>query len=169
MSDSDQPDGGLLDRGQPDQWTVQAIGRVSSNRAEVLDDDWGDVEATIDLLAPLDERSLLGLADFSHLEVVYLFDRVDPAAVHTGSRHPRDNPDWPEVGVLAQRVKNRPNRIGVSRCQLVSVDATSVVVRGLDAIDGTPVLDIKPYMTEFGPRGEVRQPAWSRELMSGYY
>jgi tRNA (Thr-GGU) A37 N-methylase len=47
-------------------------------------------------------------------------------------------------------------------------DAT-LVVRGLDAVDGTPVLGIKPYMAEFGPRGEMRQPAWATELMSGYY
>ncbi len=62
-----------------------------------------------------------------------------------------------------------PNRIGLSSCELVAVDGTRVLVRGLDAIDGTPVLDIKPYMEEFGPRGEVRQPSWSRELMSGYF
>jgi tRNA (adenine37-N6)-methyltransferase len=153
----------------PEQWTVQAIGRVSSTRSEVLDDDWGTVEATISLLPPLGEAALLGLDEFSHIEVVYLFDRVDPAAVHVGSRHPRDNPDWPEVGVLAQRVKNRPNRIGVSRCELVSIHGTDLVVRGLDAIDGTRVLDIKPYMVEFGPRGEVRQPTWASQLMSGYY
>ncbi len=151
------------------QWTVQAIGWVSCNRDEVLDDDWGAVEATISLVAPFDERSVLGLGEFSHVEVVYLFDRVDAATVDTGSRHPRSNPDWPEVGVFAQRHKNRPNRIGVSRCELVSVDGTVVVVRGLDAIDGTPVLDLKPYMIEFGPRGDVRQPTWASELMSTYW
>jgi len=150
-------------------WTVRAIGRVSSTRREAIDDDWGPIEATISLLAPLDERSLQGLDEFSHVEVVYVFDRVDPAAVHTGARHPRDNPAWPEVGVLAQRVKSRPNRLGVSRAELVAVRGTDVVVRGLDAIDGTPVLDIKPYLVEFGPRGEVHQPTWATELMAGYW
>jgi tRNA (adenine37-N6)-methyltransferase len=71
--------------------------------------------------------------------------------------------------VFAQRAKGRPNRIGVSVCELLSVGQLTVAVRGLDAIDGTPVLDLKPYMQEFAPRGEVRQPQWSRELMAGYW
>jgi tRNA (Thr-GGU) A37 N-methylase len=57
----------------------------------------------------------------------------------------------------------------VSRCDLLSVDGVVLTVRALDAIDGTPVLDIKPYMKEFGPRGQVRQPSWSTELMAGYW
>ncbi len=152
-----------------ESWRVQAIGQVTSARHEVIDDDWGAIESRITLLPPLDMTSVLGLDAFSHLEVVYLFDRVDPDSVHTGARHPRGNPDWPEVGVLAQRVKNRPNRLGVSSCELVAVDGATLVVRGLDAIDGTPVLDIKPYMVEFGPRSAVRQPAWSHELMKDYF
>jgi tRNA (Thr-GGU) A37 N-methylase len=82
---------------------------------------------------------------------------------------PRNNPAWPEVGIFAQRVKNRPNRLGLSTCELVGVEGTDVMVRGLDAVDGTPVIDIKPYMSEFGPRTDVRQPTWSRELMAGYW
>ena len=86
---------------------------------------------------------LHGLEDFSHLEVVFLFDRVDPDAVEWGSRHPRGNPAWPEVGILAQRAKDRPNRLGVSRCELVTVEGFDLVVRGLDAVprsDWPPVL-----------------------------
>jgi tRNA (Thr-GGU) A37 N-methylase len=101
--------------------------------------------------------------------VIYLFDRVDPSTVHTDSRVPRNNPEWPEVGILAQRAKNRPNRLGLATCELVAVSGAVLRVRGLDAIDGTPVLDIKPYMTEFAPRGAVVQPAWSHELMADYY
>jgi tRNA-Thr(GGU) m(6)t(6)A37 methyltransferase TsaA len=151
------------------EWTVTAIGRVTSGRSEAIDDDWGEVTATISLDPPLDERSVAGLDAFSHVEVVFLFDRVDPDAVCFHSRHPRGNPDWPEVGILAQRAKDRPNRIGLCTCELVSVDGASIVVRGLDAIDGTPVLDVKPYLAEFGPRGDVRQPSWSHELMREYW
>jgi len=150
-------------------WSVRAIGVVSSPRDEAIDDDWGDVEATITLLPPYGPAALIGLADFSHIEVIYLFDRVDPESVHTGSRVPRNNPAWPEVGILAQRAKNRPNRLGLATCELVDVTGSVVRVRGLDAIDGTPVLDIKPYMTEFAPRGRVTQPQWSHELMHEYY
>jgi tRNA-Thr(GGU) m(6)t(6)A37 methyltransferase TsaA len=113
--------------------------------------------------------AVAGLADFSHLEVVYHFHRVPEEKVETGARHPRNRADWPLVGIFAQRGKNRPNRIGVSRCRLLAVDGLRIEVAELDAIDGTPVLDVKPYMREFGPRGEVRQPAWSGELMAGYY
>jgi tRNA-Thr(GGU) m(6)t(6)A37 methyltransferase TsaA len=151
------------------EWTVAAIGTVTSSRSEAIDDEWGDVTATITLLPPLDARSVAGLDEFSHVEVVFLFDRVDPDAVCVHSRHPRGNPDWPDVGILAQRAKDRPNRIGLCTCELVAVSGASIVVRGLDAIDGTPVLDVKPYMTEFAPRGEVRQPAWSHELMHDYW
>jgi tRNA (Thr-GGU) A37 N-methylase len=100
---------------------------------------------------------------------VFLFDRVAPEKVFTGSRHPRDRRDWPKTGIFAQRAKDRPNRIGVTVCKIESVDRLSVSVRELDAIDGTPVLDIKPYVEEFGPREPVRQAAWSRELMAGYF
>jgi tRNA (adenine37-N6)-methyltransferase len=146
------------------------IGRVGSPRTEPLDDDWDAVTATVtldgDRFAP---DVLVGLSEFSHVEVVYVFDRVDPAAVELGTRHPRGNREWPRVGIFAQRAKGRPNRIGVSVCRLLGVEGLVLTVRALDAIDGSPVLDVKPYLAEFGPRGEVRQPAWSHELMSGYW
>jgi tRNA (adenine37-N6)-methyltransferase len=149
---------------------VQPIGIVRSPRAEPRDDDWGDVRSTITLdSARFAPDALAGLEDFSHVEVVYLFDRVDESRVATSARRPRNNPEWPEVGVFAQRAKGRPNRIGVSACELVGVSGLTVTVRGLDAIDGSPVLDLKPYMAEFAPRGEIRQPRWSHELMAGYW
>ena len=149
---------------------VHPIGFVRGGRAEPIDDDWGDVEATIELDAVhFDPDVTAGLAEFSHLEVIYLFHLVDEGKVETRARHPRNNTAWPLVGIFAQRAKGRPNRIGVTTCEIVAVDGLRVTVRGLDAIDGTPVLDLKPYMTEFAPRSEVRQPAWSRELMSGYW
>lgn len=149
---------------------IRPIGRVTSPRAEAIDDDWDSITSVIELDPEvLDGDATAGLADFSHVEVVYVFDQVDPAQVTTGARHPRGNTAWPNVGILAQRAKNRPNRIGVTVCRLLSVEGLRLMVAALDAIDGTPVLDVKPYMAEFGPRGVVRQPAWSSELMSGYW
>ena len=150
-------------------WTVTAVGSVTSRRTEAIDDDWDDVTATITLHPPFDERSVAGLAEFSHVEVVFLFDRVEPDSVCEHARRPRGNPEWPEVGIFAQRAKDRPNRIGLSTCAVVAVEGASIEVRGLDAVDGTPVLDVKPYMIEFGPRDDVRQPIWSHELMRGYW
>jgi tRNA (adenine37-N6)-methyltransferase len=149
---------------------LEAVGRVSSPRTAPVDDDWERITATISLdAARFTPEALFGLDDFSHVEVVYLFDRVDPEAIETAARHPRGNEQWPRVGVFAQRAKGRPNRIGVSVCELLGVDGLTVTVRALDAIDGTPVLDLKPYMAEFAPRGAVRQPSWSHELMAGYW
>jgi tRNA (adenine37-N6)-methyltransferase len=148
---------------------VRAIGIVKSSRTRPIDDDWADVAATITLVPPFDARSVVGLDEFSHIEVIYLFHGVDPESVHTGSRRPRGNSDWPDVGIFAQRAKDRPNRLGLCTCELVEIRGDTLEVRALDAIDGTPVLDIKPYMTEFAPRQAVRQPAWAHELMAGYF
>ena len=146
------------------------IGRVAGGRAEPVDDDWGGVRATIrldpDRFGP---DALQGLDAFSHVEVLTLLHRVDEAGVTSGARRPRGNPAWPAVGIFAQRAKDRPNRLGMSCCRVLAVDGLDVHVEGLDAIDGTPVLDLKPHLAEFGPRGEVRQPAWATELMAGYW
>jgi tRNA (adenine37-N6)-methyltransferase len=153
-----------------ESFAVVPIGVVRGGRVEPIDDDWGDVEATIVLDGERFEPSALrGLDEYSHVEVVYLFHLVDSDEIEPGARRPRENPDWPEVGIFAQRGKGRPNRIGVTRCDLVSVSGLEVGVRGLDAVDGTPVLDLKPHMTEFDARGDIRQPQWSRELMRGYW
>ena len=149
---------------------VRPIGHVASARAARLDDDWGDVESVIHLDAErFTPDSVAGLEEFSHIEVIFLFDRFDEAEVNVGARHPRGNQAWPKVGIFAQRASSRPNRLGVTTCELIGVDGLDVRVRGLDAIDATPVLDIKPHLREFEPRGTVRQPSWSSELMAGYW
>jgi tRNA-Thr(GGU) m(6)t(6)A37 methyltransferase TsaA len=149
--------------------TLQAVGQVVGGRGKPIDDDWGGVRAVIRLDG---ERfaadAVAGLEAFSHLCVVFHFHLVDESAVVTGARRPRGNPDWPEVGMFAQRARLRPNRLGVSACALEAVDGLDLHVRGLDAIDGTPVLDVKPFMIEFEPTG-THQPAWATELMRGYY
>ncbi|MEV6108162.1 SAM-dependent methyltransferase [Streptomyces sp. NPDC051940] len=146
------------------------VGHVRGGRAEVFDDAWGEVAAVIELDAErFGPEAAYGLDSFSHVEVVYHFDRVPEEKIETGARHPRGNTDWPLIGIFAQRGKNRPNRLGVSRCRLLKVEGLRLYVEGLDAVDGTPVLDVKPYMAEFGPRGEVVQPEWAGELMREYY
>ncbi len=149
---------------------VRPIGRVHSTREAVQDDDWDGVTARIELdPAQLEASATAGLDGFSHVEVVFLFDRVGEDDVCRGDRHPRGRTDWPRVGILAQRAKDRPNRIGTTVCRLLAAGPTSIEVLGLDAVDGTPVLDVKPYLDEFGPRGPVRQPSWATELMADYW
>jgi tRNA-Thr(GGU) m(6)t(6)A37 methyltransferase TsaA len=159
----------MSDRSDLEAQDMTPIGRVRTHRSTTRDDFWGDVTSTIEIDARFPLEALAGLADFSHLEVVYRFHAVPLDRVETGARHPRGRADWPLVGIFAQRGKMRPNRIGVSRCNLLGVEGRVLTVQRLDAIDGTPVLDIKPYMREFGPIGEVRQPAWATELMREYY
>ena len=149
---------------------MTAIGRVHAGRTEPIDDAWDSVDSRIELdPSVLGPDAAAGLDGFSHVEVVFHFDRAPASGVNTGARHPRGRADWPKVGILAQRGKDRPNRIGVTVCRMLSVDGLSIAVRGLDAIDGTPVLDIKPVMKGFLPRGEVREPDWAAELMRHYW
>jgi tRNA (Thr-GGU) A37 N-methylase len=101
--------------------------------------------------------------------VVFVLDKISQDEIEKGARHPRGRTDWPKMGIFAQRSKDRPNRIGVTVCKLESVDGLHIRVRELDAVDGTPVLDVKPYLKGFAPRGEVLEPAWAAELMAGYF
>ncbi len=149
--------------------TLDPIGYVRSARRDLLDDDWDAVPAMIELGAAFDPVALDGLETFSHAEIVYHFDRVAPDAIERGARHPRGNQRWPRVGIFAQRAKDRPNRLGVTVVAITGRDGRTLRVSGLDAVDGTPVLDIKPVMAEFLPRGVIRQPAWSHELMQTYW
>jgi tRNA (Thr-GGU) A37 N-methylase len=151
-------------------FTLQPVGHVRGGRSAAEDDDWGASRCRIELdRTVVTDEATLGLDEFSHVEVVFLFDGVDPETVCTGARHPRGNPEWPRVGILAQRAKDRPNRIGTTVCPLIGAGGFTIEVAGLDAIDGTPVLDVKPYLTGFAPRGAVREPAWATDLMSGYW
>lgn len=149
--------------------TVEAVAFVEASRNRPEDDWWGGELATIRLAEGYGAEALQGLEAFSHVEVVFLFHEADPARAVTGARHPRGNPDWPATGIFAQRAKNRPNRLGTTMCRVVRVEGRSLVVAELDAIDGTPVLDLKPVMKEFLPRQDVTQPEWAGELMRDYW
>ncbi len=151
------------------EFIVQPIGHVRAARQTPEDDNWGGAEATIELVDHLPEAALAGLDAFSHAEIIFVFDQVDPEKIVHGARHPRNNPEWPAVGIFAQRGKNRPNRLGLTTVRVLGVAGRVVRVAELDAIDGTPVLDIKPVMAEFLPRTPVEQPAWSHALMQQYW
>ena len=148
---------------------LEPIGHVRSSRRELRDDDWGSVTATIELTAGFAPEALAGLEDFSHAEVIFHFDRVPDSAIERGARHPRGNQRWPRVGIFAQRAKDRPNRLGSTIVEVLGREGRILTVAGLDAVDGTPVLDIKPVMAEFLPRTTVQQPTWSHELMREYW
>jgi tRNA (adenine37-N6)-methyltransferase len=153
-----------------DEIHLRPIGFVRGGRSEPIDDDWDSVESHIVLDAKqFTADATASLADFSHIEVIFHFNRVPDNEISAGVRRPRGRADWPLVGIFAQRGKGRPNRLGVTVCRLLAVNDLDITVRGLDAIDETPVLDIKPVMKGFLPRGEVREPHWATELMSAYW
>jgi tRNA-Thr(GGU) m(6)t(6)A37 methyltransferase TsaA len=147
---------------------ISPIGVVRGGRHEIHEDGWGAEVSRIELdPAVLDESATTGLDAYSHVEVVFSFHLAKRTC--TGAQYPRGNTDWPLSGILAQRAPNRPNHLGVSVCALAAVDGLTLTVHGLDAVDGSPVLDVKPYVPQFAPRGEVRGPAYYDELMRDYF
>jgi tRNA (adenine37-N6)-methyltransferase len=150
-------------------YPIEPVAFITAVRKNPEDDFWGAETAEIKLLETIDESALKGLDAFSHVEVLFVFHQVQEDKIVLGARHPRNNEAWPEVGIFAQRAKNRPNRIGSTICKVLGVEGRTLKVSEIDAIDGTPVLDIKPVLKEFLPREATHQPSWATELMASYW
>lgn len=148
---------------------INSIATIYNNRKEITDDFWGDIVSEIRLNESIDAEAIKGLEEFSHIEVIYFFHKAVDAPIIMKSEHPRENINWPKVGIFAQRKKNRPNFIGSTICEIVKCEHKSIFVKMLDAIDGTPVIDIKPIMKEFLALKEIKQPFWSTQLMKNYW
>jgi tRNA (adenine37-N6)-methyltransferase len=154
----------------PGSIMMTPIGRVCGGRREAAKDGWGDNRCRLELdAATFTADALRGLDEVSHIEVLFYFHVDADEPVEFGARHPRGREDWPKVGIFAQHGRMRPNRIGASVCRVVSADGTALEVEGLDAVDGTPILDIKPVWSGYLPRGELREPEWAREIMRRYW
>lgn len=150
-------------------YTIKPIAFVENQRTEIQDDNWGEIISIIRLNEDLSEESIKGIEEFSHLEILFYFHKVSDDKIQYEARHPRNNKEWPEVGIFAQRGKNRPNRLGSTIVELVERKQNELIVKGLDAIQETPIIDIKPVMKEFLPKSEVKQPKWSNSLMERYW
>lgn len=150
---------------------VVPVAYVKNSRKEISDDYWGGIISEIELTDDFSVSAIKGIEEFSHLEVIFYFDKLSNENIQLGSRSPRNNPKWPDTGVFAQRGKNRPNRLGSTIVELVKKEGKTLYVSGLDAIDGTPVIDIKPVIREFLPGSEIeiKQPKWAGELMADYW
>jgi len=147
---------------------LEPIGIVRSPVVEPLDDNWADVVSEIHVTDGL-AAGLKGLEQFSHILVCFFMHRFtfDPAGDLV--RRPQGRSDMPELGIFAQRAKHRPNPIGITAVKLLGIQDNVVRVRGLDAIDGTPVLDIKPYFPAFDRIDRPMVPDWVEKLMVGYF
>lgn len=147
---------------------LRPIGFVESPVTEPVDENWGGVVSRILLTEPWG-RGLKGLEEFSHLVIVFHLHRAAHDPQTDLVRRPRGRADMPEAGIFAQRAKHRPNPIGITAVRLLEIQGSTLIVRGLDAIDGTPVLDIKPYVPDFDRVSRARVPKWMKELLKGYF
>ncbi|GBF48549.1 transcriptional regulator [Leptospira ryugenii] len=150
------------------EFSLKSLAIVKNVRTEPIDDHWSSIHSTIEVLGENAEECLRGLESFSHIEIVFVFHKAkDEQIVLSG--HPRGNPNYPSVGIFAQRKKDRPNRLGLSICEILKIENRYIYVKGLDAIDGTPILDIKPVFPQLLPQGEIRNPEWVASLMEHYW
>ncbi|MCX6291929.1 MAG: tRNA (N6-threonylcarbamoyladenosine(37)-N6)-methyltransferase TrmO [Bacteroidetes bacterium] len=148
---------------------IRPIGFVINDRKTPEDYCWGEVVSEIKLVDLFSVECLDGIENFSHLEIIFHFHLLKDEDVVFDLRHPRNNKQYPLTGIFAQRGRARPNKLGATIVELVKREGRSLFVKGLDAIDGTPVVDIKPVMKEFLPRDAVKQPEWSTDLMKNYW
>ena len=147
---------------------LHPVATVHNSRKTTEDDNWASVISEIIVADNIPDKALSNIDLFSHLEIIYYFNQ-EPSEEISFSRHPRGNASHPEMGIFAQRNKDRPNRIGLCTVALLACNGRTLTVKNLDAIDGTPVLDIKPVFTGFQPKGEIKQPEWVNDLMKNYW
>lgn len=107
--------------------------------------------------------ALTGLSDYSHIFVLFWMHRAAPSAHLV---HPRGNSDLPLTGVLASRGRGHPNPIGLAVAELLGVKANTLTVRRLDAYNGTPVIDIKPY-DQYDVYTDIKLPKWFSDRLRG--
>ena len=114
------------------------------------------------IIDPKWEAGLEGLEEFSHIIVLFLFDRVKQEEVQL-KVHPMHREDLPVTGLFATRTPNRPNPIGETVVPVIERNGNILRVKGLDALDGTPILDIKPYLRSGDLIPDASEPSWTRE------
>lgn len=150
------------------EFTVSEIGVVSSPVKDGVDTQWGEVTSEIQIQQQF-KGSLKGLETFSHAIIVFYMHRSTFNLETDLQRKPQGRDDMPSIGIFSQRAKHRPNPIGITVVAIVSVNDDSLKVKGLDAIDGSPVLDIKPYYPVFDLKEEALTPKWVDLLMKDYF
>ena len=138
---------------------LQAIGIVRNDIKQPIRQGWSEIVSEIVVDDSLTE-ALDGLDECSHIIVLYWMDRL-AAEPQPMKVHPRRDPEHPLIGLFASRSPHRPNPIGKTTARLLSREKNVLTVSGLDAIDGTPVIDIKPYMPGYDSATDARTPSWS--------
>ncbi|MFD4999726.1 SAM-dependent methyltransferase [Streptomyces buecherae] len=153
----------------PHPLTVTPVATVVGGHQEPSDDYQGGVESVIRLHDGYPLETLQGLGEFSHLTVVWHFHRASPDDVALHARSPRGDSRWPATGTFVHRNHRRPNQLATSYPRLLRVAGRDLHVTDLDAVDGTPVIDLAPYFPQMGPRGPVSVPPWVTEMLPDYW
>ncbi|HEV8321456.1 MAG TPA: tRNA (N6-threonylcarbamoyladenosine(37)-N6)-methyltransferase TrmO [Myxococcota bacterium] len=139
---------------------LKAIGRARSPVTKMRAGGFRDVTCEV-YLNPELVPATAGLEGFSHVIVLFWMDRADAPRLKVV---PQGKAEAPEVGVLATRESSRPNPIGVTVCELIRCDGERLTIRGLDVVDGTPIVDVKPYLPQTDRVENVRFPEWINRL-----
>ena len=146
-----------------DAISITPVGVVRGPVQDIYHHGYEDVVSEI-VVRPELEEGLEGIEGFSHLEVLFYFHRLERDRISL-RRRPRDREDMPEVGVFAIRTQLRPSAIGATVVRLLGRSGNVLRVQGLDAIDGTPVLDIKPCTPSHAVSPEeLRVPSWWEQI-----
>ncbi|MCA9887443.1 MAG: tRNA (N6-threonylcarbamoyladenosine(37)-N6)-methyltransferase TrmO [Anaerolineae bacterium] len=144
--------------------TIQPIGTVKTITDEPEGDDWTKVISELHIDEPF-VNGLKGLDDWSHIVVIY--------SMHDSQFSPEEHLvrspglDLPPVGIFAQRARFHPNTLGLTAVRLMDIKDNVITVKGLDAINDTPILDIKPYAPVYDGVQDPLVPAWFIQLMQG--
>lgn len=147
---------------------LQPVAYVENDVNDKKDSGWGDDISVINLESQY-YGGLKGLEEFSHVIIVFYLDKAHFDIEKNLQRHPRNRDDMPLIGIFSQRAKDRPNSIGITSAGIVSVHKEKLVVKGLDAVNGTPVLDIKPYCPNYDMKENAKTPEWIHRLMENYF
>ena len=105
--------------------------------------------------------ALKGINDYSHLIIVYWMDKMKDYVI---SHRPQGNPEAPIVGIFACRCAQRPNPVGITTVKLLKASQNKLTVKGLDVLDKTPIIDIKPYWPQYDKADNWKIPAWVNKL-----
>jgi tRNA-Thr(GGU) m(6)t(6)A37 methyltransferase TsaA len=143
--------------------TLKAIGRVRNSIGKMKREGWESVVSEI-ILDPQHEEALAGVEDYSHLLILFWLSRVQKAGRGMKKIHPKSRQDLPLVGIFATRTQYRPNPIGLTLVKLLGRRKNVLRVRGLDALNGTPVIDIKPITPRHEFPKDIRVPKWYDQL-----
>jgi tRNA-Thr(GGU) m(6)t(6)A37 methyltransferase TsaA len=147
---------------------IRPIGYVKTSVKKETDENWGKIISEI-IIDRRYAKGLKGLDNFSHIIIVFYMHKASFDIRSHLLRKPQGKQDMPFLGIFAQRAKHRPNPIGITSVELISVNDNIIQVKGLDAIDETPIIDIKPYFPIFDSKTNVRTPDWVERLMKNYF